>query len=177
MKFLDMGNKVGKVFIVLAVFIILCNSVNAAEVGLSKDSDKTTYKVGDTVIYSLKVSNPDNVPFTVDVYDELPDGNNVLNYNGELIYDDLKLPPGGNWSTTKSYVVQQGDIVGDEIWNYLYVDGMNADNEPITATVSKVNKIEEEENGNHEAPLFGPVGFVALIGLLSLVAVISFRRR
>jgi len=179
MRFWNMGNSLAKVFIVLVLFIILCNSVNAADIGLGKDSDKSTYKVGDTVTYTLKVNNPDDVEFTVDVYDEWPDGNTVLNYNGELIADDLTLAPGGSWSIVKTYVVQQDDIAGDEIWNYLYVEGTNADQEPITAMVSKVNKIEEDgDNGNgHEAPLLGSVGLIGLIGMLSVIVVISLRKR
>ena len=144
-----MSNKkckgLAKAAILVLVLLAATHTASAIGIDLEKDTipHNATYRVGDTVTYSLRVCNPTTtLSYTVDVYDEYPDGTDKLDFNGVLIVDDLTLAPGACWEDTITYVVEEADVTPDnEIWNWLYVEGTSQDGEPITGMVSKVSEI------------------------------------
>jgi len=128
--------------LLLAVMMI---SASAADIQLGKTSDKETYMVGDTVIYTLEVCNPSTqYSATLDIYDEFPDGNAVLQFNGVLIAGGVTIAPEDCWTDTVTYVVDLADVVDGKIWNYLYVSGQNSQGEPISASVSDTANVEHD---------------------------------
>jgi len=134
---------IAKAFIVLATVILLCTSTLAADIQLSKTSNKEEYNIGEMATYNLEVCNPSQLySCTFDIYDEYPDGNSFLQYNGTLIQSGLTLSPGNCWSGPVTYVVEEKDVAPDKnIWNWLYVVGDNSIGENVRAAVSDVAAI------------------------------------
>lgn len=125
------------VFIII-VLLLFANCCGSTEVSMSKFSDKAEYFINETADYSLEICNPskgDGV--IIDIYEEMPDGNMVLNYNGVLIESQLYLEPLECWSSNVSYTVNKSDIAPDgKIWNWLYIEGMTDFEEPVNVQVS-----------------------------------------
>lgn len=131
---------IAKAFIVLATVILLCNTTLAADIQLSKTSNKEEYNIGEMATYNLEVCNPSSFyACTFDIFDEFPDGNSFLQYNGNIVQGGLTLSPGDCWSGPVTYVVEEKGVAPDEnIWNWLYVVGNNSIGEFVTAAVSDV---------------------------------------
>jgi len=132
-----------RIVIAVIILILLFSGVSSAgKIELGKNSEKKVYNLGDTVIFSLKVCNPDFYYVIVDVYDEWPDGNNVLNYEGELIQEDLFLNPGQCWNVNRTYVIVEEELSPDErVWNWLYINGFNGKGELLFGQVVSAPRV------------------------------------
>ncbi|MFZ2070266.1 MAG: DUF11 domain-containing protein [Halobacteriota archaeon] len=130
--------KLSSYLFVAMAFVALVAPASAYSIGLSKttDRDTDTYGIGDTIKYTLRVTNPDTVNCTLNVTDLYPDGKE------EILNSNLLLEPGVNATYQRSYVVQAADVEPDKtVKNTLKVEGVNVRGEVFSATVTKSSKI------------------------------------
>jgi hypothetical protein len=118
------------------------SDVGISDVGISLEKDTVpsgaTYTVGDTIVYTMKVSNPTTRTCTLRVYDVYPNGTLV---NLSL---SLTLLPGGTKTYSGSYVARAEDIdASGFVWNTLGVDGWNnaTPPEPIRGEIQKASQV------------------------------------
>jgi len=132
--------KILTVIVAILIFFSVGNLASAADINLGKSSDKSSYQIGEVATYSLRACNPSDIySMTLDIFDEFPDGNNFLQFNGVKLEDDVVLSPNECWTDTVTYVVQEDGVTPEgHIWNWLYVQGENSIQEPVTAAVSNV---------------------------------------
>ena len=104
----------------------------------AKSVDKSTAKVGDTLTYTIILTNSGNADGTVTVTDEIPTGTrikdeNTTGYNKEtntMIWSDVEVKAGKSVELTLEVVVEDNTSV---IKNKAYVDDNKIPEEPETA--------------------------------------------
>ena len=151
------SQRIKPILLAVLTFALIVTSVVAAygaAITLLKDNTddefhdppKPYYRVGDTIHYTLAVTNPNPTPIIVDVYDDFPDGSLVL------IDDDVRLEPSETAMYDTHYVVDEADIVeimGNKVViNWLIVEGIQVDENDnfidfVSGAVSKTNFIIE----------------------------------
>lgn len=113
------------IVIVMVLAVVAPLSASASAIGISKlatnvPQPENCYQVGDTVNYTIRVSNPDmstNKPWTVDVIDTLPDGTSLTLETG------LHLNPGESKDYTVSWTIVAPFGPGDEVLNQVCAEG------------------------------------------------------
>lgn len=129
-----------KAIIIVITVLIICNNVSASNILLFNEGGTGYgYDEGDIINFSIKIYNPSKYTAVIDVFDELPDGNNFIQYNGALIEGGLVLKPGEGWSKNLSYTVHEGGFAPDGLlWNYLYIVGENEIGGVIADSISNL---------------------------------------
>ncbi len=108
------------------IFTLVIASVpaSASAIGISKLATnvppENCYRVGDTIEYTIRVSNPDmgdNKPWTVDVTDTLPDGSTIV------LENNLHLNPGEHKDYNITWTIDGSFGPGDEVLNQVCAKG------------------------------------------------------
>ncbi len=122
------------VFLFFAVITPIPASAGWIELNITTEAD--VYSVGETITYTLSVSNSDSVGYTLNVTNTYPDGTE------ELLDTNLYLPPGENETYTRYYVVQATDVGADKmVKNTLAINGTNDMGDEIIAKITKRTRI------------------------------------
>jgi len=129
-----------KTIMTVITVLIICNNVSAYNILLfNEGGTDLMYNESDTINFSIKIYNPSKYTVIIDVFDEFPDGNNILQYNGMLVVKELVLKPGEGWNKNLSYTVTEDDFAPDGmLWNYLYVVGENEIGGVIADSISNL---------------------------------------
>ena len=137
------GNYLLAVMIAVIAMIAMCGIGSAGHIGVSKNTvpSGAEYKIGDTIEYNMSVqvlnTAPSGYNFTVDVYDEYPNG------TVELLEDDLFLTEDGPDIKyyTRWYVVAESDISDGKVTNKINATGVDSLTDNVHASTDCTSNI------------------------------------
>lgn len=111
------------------------------DLAISKVSDNANVNIGDTITYTIKVTNNGIMDTTTDIVDFIPDGFEVTDSNGGTITTETD-ENGNNVTkvTWSNVTVRAGETI-----TYTLV-GKVKDNAPSTI----INKVYVDKDGNNE---------------------------
>ena len=121
---------------ILVVGIFAVGPVSAGYADLSKVADKDEYVIGETITYTLTVTNddPDYIHY-LDVYDR---------FNGETEYLVASITlsaGGGTWSSTESFTIAASNVDNGWVKNHLRVEGIDSQGKGVNASIEEWSPI------------------------------------
>ena len=134
------------VLAILVVGIFAVGPVSAGYADLSKVADKDEYVIGETITYTLTVTNDDpKYIHYLDVYDR-------FNGDTEYLVASITLSKGGGtWSGTESFTIAASNVDNGWVKNYLRVEGIDSQGKGVNASIEEWSPINITINFTYAA--------------------------